>query len=408
MWQRFIPVFSFFAISMLASAQLIAQPSTKKVRSRDLLVLERKRAEEAAAAHQREMEEMRARVIAAEQRAVEDLKERARAESAREREMEIEALKERYTKTGAEIAKSHERAVEELKTRLGKAEDEMGKLRAETETERNKRWFGAIRSGNIAVLEQMFKDGDARIEGLSTCADMCAVGFTSLVCAVAQNQPTVVSWLLAHKANVDGVCQIPGTHANNTTALMKAAALDSIHIASLLLANHANVNFRKTNAEADTGLSAVAHAAAFGGPDMIALLVEHGATLEAARSGWSPLRAAACRNRTDNLKKLLELGSPIPQTREEAQPIVDLLNATKDNYLTELWNATFYNKRNLFLAERRQREFLAIAEATQFPDAIGHIIFDLAIGPTPFVKPGDKETDIRRQLKLLDDLKEAK
>jgi ankyrin repeat protein len=157
----------------------------------------------------------------------------------------------------------------------------------------------ASRSGYPAVVEQLVAKG-ANVNATATR------GQTALMWAVSQKHPDVVKVLLAHGANVHARSAVwsevmavpPHGHPDynrsiphgGDTPLMFAARVGDVASARLLLAARANAD------DADAwGVSAVALAAHAGFPEIVELLLDHGADANAARAGFSALHAAIMR-----------------------------------------------------------------------------------------------------------------
>ncbi len=157
----------------------------------------------------------------------------------------------------------------------------------------------ASRSGYPAVVEQLVAKG-ANVNASA------ARGQTALMWAVSQKHPDVVKVLLAHGAHVHARSAVwsevmavpPHGHPDynraiphgGDTPLMFAARVGDVASARLLLTARANAD------DADAwGVSAVALAAHAGFPEIVELLLDHGADPNAARAGFSALHAAIMR-----------------------------------------------------------------------------------------------------------------
>ena len=173
------------------------------------------------------------------------------------------------------------------------------------------------RTGNPEAVTQLLAHG-ADVNAKEGARDQ-----TALMWAVAQREPEVVRLLLAAGADVDARSKISrevvmtccpnfngdteGTievERGGFTPLMFAAREGDIESAGLLLAAGANVN--------DTtppGTSAMVVAAHSGHGTLAALLLEHGADPNAARTGYTALHAAVLRSDLDLVKALLARGA---------------------------------------------------------------------------------------------------
>jgi Skp family chaperone for outer membrane proteins len=406
-----IRVFCLTVSALLFAHQLLAQPSTKvtKVRSRDLLAIERKRAQEESAAHQSaiatkqgEIDNLRSQLEALEKKETATLKEQLQKESAKEREIALSTAMASHQRETQEIKSSLERQLAELNARLAKSEAEADKWRTQSELGLNRNWFGAIKSGTLTILEKMVKDRPDRVESVSSHPEVCPPGYTSLLCAVEYNQPALVAWLLSQGAGVEK------TNSGTTgifTPLLLAVFKGLPAIAQTLLEAGANVNAETTIStpiqtshylNVYTRVTPIVIAAKSGTPAMIDLLVMHKASLQDF-AGQNLLSLAYQENRLDLVKRLLELGAD-PSNQFATG---NLIAGANDPYLSRLWDATLKGTRRQFLAAREHEAFLAIKSGCDFPDPVTHIILSAAFGPITSIQPGDRADTIKHGLSLL-------
>ena len=171
----------------------------------------------------------------------------------------------------------------------------------------------AARSGSPAVVAQL-------VSGGANVNARAARGQTALMWAVSQQHPDVVRVLLAHGADVHArsdtwteVMAVPphgyldynrAIPHGGDSALMFAARVGDADSAGLLLAAGANVDDRDA-----WGVSATALAAHAGYRNLVALLLEHGADPNAARSGFSALHCAIMRRDKAMVDVLLAHGA---------------------------------------------------------------------------------------------------
>jgi len=132
---------------------------------------------------------------------------------------------------------------------------------------------------------------------------------------------------------------------------------------------------------------------------MIDLLVEAGALLQHIGM-WSLIGLARHGKKPHNIKKLLELGAPLPDNASCGRATT-FINETKDPYLLALWNASLAGNGKWFLAKREHETFLAIKAGFEFPDPIAHIILSSTLGPAKSIKAGARAGDIAHELELL-------
>jgi ankyrin repeat protein len=121
-------------------------------------------------------------------------------------------------------------------------------------------------------------------------------GRTALHCAVAQNQPDVVQWLLDHGADVEA------QDADECTPLHWAAQRGYSDVAAMLLVHDAAIEAQ------DAGGFTPLHCAADKGQTVTAkLLITHDADVE-SKNSWqeTPLHRAALQGHTDTVELLLE------------------------------------------------------------------------------------------------------
>ena len=173
------------------------------------------------------------------------------------------------------------------------------------------------RTGNPEAVTQLLAHG-ADVNAKEGARDQ-----TALMWAVAQREPEIVRLLLAAGADVDARSKISrevvmtccpnfngdteGTievERGGFTPLMFAAREGDIESAGLLLAAGANVHDATP-----PGTSATVVAAHSGHGTLAALLLEHGADPNAARTGYTALHAAVLRSDLDLVKALLAHGA---------------------------------------------------------------------------------------------------
>jgi ankyrin len=200
----------------------------------------------------------------------------------------------------------------------------------------------AARSGSAEVVEQLAAKG-ANVNARA------ARGQTALMWAVSQRHPDVVKVLLAHGADVQArsdtwsqVMAVPPhgmPQYNRTiphgadTALLFAARVGDLASAKLLVAAGANVN------DADAwGVSATVLAAHSGFGDLVAFFLELGADANAAGAGFSALHAAVMRRDEKMAAVLLEHGADVDAPLRAWTPT---RRSSKDfNFAPELVGAT--------------------------------------------------------------------
>lgn len=114
------------------------------------------------------------------------------------------------------------------------------------------------------------------------------------------------------------------TDPGGNTLLMLAAREDRIELAKSLLRRRAGVAARNSYGE-----NALMLAAGTGSPEMVTLLVEHGAPVN--QSGWNPLIYAAWQGKTQIVKYLLEKGADIDAVAPNG--VSALMMATRGGHL---------------------------------------------------------------------------
>jgi ankyrin repeat protein len=350
-------------MALIASHVLHAGTATQKVSSRKLLALERQRAKAASDNHEREMRE------------------------AQERIERIHAQRE------ATVFRQYE----ELKKQFAKSQEEIAKLQAETKAGRAKKWFEAIKNGNVQVLQRMVDDGDdSYIESKIEYQDAaCVVGDTSLICAVRAKQEDVVRWLLSKNAQVNGMS------TRGAAPLHWAVNNNLIAITELLLLAGANPDLRALgNAPHDA--ASVVFAALRGSPAMITLLHRAKASFS-DHGGYNCLYQAAHAGRVENVKRLLELGAPLP-TGQSFKETNQFVRSANDTYLLALWHASIKGKQEIFLAQREHAIFLATKATFKFPEPIIHNILSMAVRPNLSIEPTSRIDAIKSSLKILNRL----
>jgi ankyrin repeat protein len=175
----------------------------------------------------------------------------------------------------------------------------------------------ATRTGNLdAVRALLAHDADANLKER-------AHGQTALMWAIAARQPDIVRALIDGGADVHARSATSRRHVllccaqyngdsrgaawiehGGFTPLLFAAREGDVESAKHLLAAGANVN----DAAAD-GTSALALAAMSAQGAVAAVLIDHGADLNAAAAGYTPLHAAVLRSDLQLAKKLIERGA---------------------------------------------------------------------------------------------------
>jgi hypothetical protein len=416
---RIVNVVFFATVTFLFSSHAQGQPGTKKMRSRDLLILERQRAQEASVTYERETAKRDSQAAALREEIDglkksglpgDEMKKQVQLELEHRYKSEIEALKgqletvERHKseiealKARLDLAEKQKREMDVLKMRLAKSEGEAARLRELTEEARARRWFGAIVSGDVDNLKKMTAEGDARAESVSAFHDLCPAGLTSLMCAVRAGQIRAVEWLLTQRINVNRYSVSNYIDYNGWTALLLATLNNRLKIADLLLDAGADIHQARGSAGGETGITPIASAAEHASAEMIEFLFAKGAVLEHLED-WSLMGLARFGNKPGNFIKLLELGAPLPTAcLAEARTFVE---AAKNPYFLDLWNTAMAGKGKWFLAKREHEIFLAIKSEFDAPDPITHLIFSYAWGTPSYVKPKNKTSEIIHGLEVL-------
>jgi ankyrin repeat protein len=164
-----------------------------------------------------------------------------------------------------------------------------------------KELFEAIRAGDSArVAELVAADPSlaifaAAIEGDAAQIEVLLAGNRSLVTAISSD-----GW----------------------TPLHLAAFFGKTDAARLLLNKGADVNTRSTNAMHNMAL----HAAASGRhPEIVKLLIEHGASANARQNGgWTPLHAAALNGDVESARTLIAAGADVQTRADNNQSALDM------------------------------------------------------------------------------------
>jgi hypothetical protein len=288
----------------------------------------------------------------------------------------------------------------ELEEKLTQSEEEIAKLRLESEQGRAKKWFRAIATGDLRTLENMHEQGESRIQSRSTFPEICLEGYTSLMCAAFSSQENVVAWLIGHNANVNAFNDSKIPESSGLTALMIAVGQNHFGVTELLLASGADPNAGRVNAGAQAGVTPIVFAAMGGHSGMFDLLLKFGATLDDV-GVFNLIYQTAKKNQPEGMIRLLELGAPLPKDQIELRIAHNFAESSTNAYLLALLEAAKAGKRDVFLAKREHEVLLEIAKNSDFPAPIAHILAEMTLGRMRFVKPTTKIEEIKHALGLL-------
>ncbi|KAJ3315221.1 hypothetical protein HDU76_002242, partial [Blyttiomyces sp. JEL0837] len=187
----------------------------------------------------------------------------------------------------------------------------------------------AVQGNHFSMAEMLLTRGGA--DPNARAAD----GSTCLHVAVSNGNERIVTLLIAHGVNVDAQLAVAGeTPLHLATRRRRRAdatggaggrkddgrtsnsppVADSLSLVRILLTAQASINL----AEERAGLAPLHLAAREGDFATVALLIDHGANLEAlTHSGFAPLAIAALNGRVDVVRELLEKGaSPVATSFE--------------------------------------------------------------------------------------------
>jgi len=153
---------------------------------------------------------------------------------------------------------------------------------------------------------------------LLAASSALAGSYDDMLDAVKQDDLPTVEALLARGMDVDT------TDANANTLLMIATQEHRIGMARRLLQANAKVGARNRYGE-----TALMLAAADGNPEMVKLMLDHGASINI--SGWNPLIYAAWRGHTEVVKYLLDKGAEVDAVSPDG--ITALMMATRDGHM---------------------------------------------------------------------------
>lgn len=209
----------------------------------------------------------------------------------------------------------------------------------------------AARSGNTMVVELLLRVG--------ANPDVSATrGQTALMWAAGQGHAEVVAALLAYNADVQARTEVQtlpmktdkeqysnpefkGIYSTGgNTALMFAVRSGHLAAATLLVKAESNVN--EISASGVTPLIEAVHG---GNAEIVRLLAEHGADLNAADPGYTALHAAILRRNYPALELLLDHGAATEVRVQKATP-------TRRQSLDFHFHETFVGATPLWLAAR--------------------------------------------------------
>lgn len=161
-------------------------------------------------------------------------------------------------------------------------------------------WTRALVKRDLATIERLVEQG----ADVSRAAED---GYTALMLAANEHQPSLVRTLLERGARIDAVNRRGGT------ALMYAAAVGDRETVELLFARGASVNVRAAN-----GWTALTLASARGFDTVVTTLLLRDADPNIADIyGWTPLMRAVEQNRPAATRALLASGRVDANARDE-------------------------------------------------------------------------------------------
>ena len=153
----------------------------------------------------------------------------------------------------------------------------------------------------------------------ATIDDGVRLGWTSLHLAAASGNKDVVDLLLAHDANVHALASwsVPGAQMVNITPLFEAVLNGHVHVATMLIANHAQVD-----ATLDDGWTPLHFAAS---REMAEVLLAANAEIETkCKEGMTPMHTAAMSGHRDVVLTLLSHGAKLGERDENDATPFDL------------------------------------------------------------------------------------
>lgn len=243
----------------------------------------------------------------------------------------------------------------------------------------------AARSGEEAVVGLLLKAGaDPSVRGTR--------GQTALMWAAGKGYGSVVEALLEYDADVHTRTDVqtllmktdkeqyshPGFRGNyrsgGNDALMFAVRSGHLSSATLLVSAGSSVN--ETSA---SGVSPLIEAVHGGNAEIVQLLAENGADLNAANPGYTALHAAVLRRNYPALERLLALGADTEVRVEKATP-------TRRQSLDFHFHETFVGATPLWLAARFAEPDMmrVLLEYGADPHAMHHVRYPTGGNRTPF------------------------
>lgn len=181
----------------------------------------------------------------------------------------------------------------------------------------------AVFAGREDVAKLLLKKG-ARVNAVSRN------GYTPLMVAAMGGHPAMVKQMVAQGA------QLEAQDASGRSALVwatlftlpafasaqsgGATAADRLDVLKMLLEHGADANIKLSQ-----GVTPLMLAAASGSPEVLALLIKHGAAVNAAgkQDGLTPLMLAAQNGNTDNVRELLKHGARPRMKSAEGKTALD-------------------------------------------------------------------------------------
>jgi ankyrin len=176
----------------------------------------------------------------------------------------------------------------------------------------------AAKFGEVADVEAILKRDARAINSLDEMGD------TPLNCAVVRENQEIAEFLLAHGADPN----IP--NRNGLTPLEQASSRGketALALAKLLLAHGAQTN--PTNATEST-IPTLEWAVSTDNPELVNLLLEHGAYVKAAdTSGDTPLHTAVSRGDIEIAEALIKHGADVNATNKSGKTPLKLAKDSK-------------------------------------------------------------------------------
>lgn len=168
----------------------------------------------------------------------------------------------------------------------------------------------AVVAGDAARVAELVERGGA-LDELGACGDDAVYGDTPLICAIDKDRPQIARLLIERGAKVDEPSEV------GCPPLMSAAQHDA-GIAALLLDRGASVEGRCVGWL--EGRTALMNAAIAGKIDVVRLLIDRGADVNAKTSGgYGALNSAAYKQRVDIARLLVAKGADIDAAIEKAE-----------------------------------------------------------------------------------------